>query len=101
MLQGDAFPELAANRSRVREVIEHTEKTYLKNKPPGKRVCTGVFISKLEPQYTPKHIEEYVWQQASEKVRVRKMQSKRSTSSFYIPCKGNVRESLYGPELLA
>ena len=66
----------------------------------GNRACTGLFISRLEPQYTPKHVETYIWQHAGERVRAQKIVSKSSScSSFYVPCERKVRDSLMDPSI--
>ena len=63
--------------------------------PSGNRSCTGLFVSRLQPHYTPKQVESFVWQQAGEKVRVEKITSRSSQhSSFYIPCDRPVRDAL-------
>ena len=59
------------------------------------RTCTGLFVSRLEPHYTAKHIEAFIWQQAGEKVRVEKITGRASLhSSFYVPCDRPVRDAL-------
>ena len=61
----------------------------------GNRSCTGLFVSRLQPHYTPKQVESFVWQQAGEGVRVEKITGRSSQhSSFYIPCDGPVRDAL-------
>ena len=66
----------------------------------GNRACTGFFISRLEPQYTPRHVEAYIWQHAGERVRAQKIVSKSSScSSFYVPCEKKVRDSLMDPSI--
>ena len=63
--------------------------------PSGNRSCTGLFVSRLQPHYTPKQVESFVWQQAGEKVRVEKITGRSSQhSSFYIPCDRPVRDAL-------
>ena len=66
----------------------------------GNRACTGLFISRLEPQYTPKHVEAYIWQHAGGRVHAQNIVSKSSScSSFYVPCERKVRDSLMDPSI--
>ena len=59
------------------------------------RTCTGLFVSRLEPHYTAKHIGAFIWQQAGEKVRVEEITGRASLhSSFYVPCDRPVRDAL-------
>ena len=61
----------------------------------GNRLCTGLFVSRLQPHYTPKQVESFVWQQAGERVRVEKITGRSSQhSSFYIPCDRPVWDAL-------
>ena len=85
--------------SSLRAVVPPSQKQH---PTPSNRHCTGLFISRLEPQCSAKQLQTYIWKQAGHRVRTEKIKTRYDTySSFYIPCERRVREDLHDPSILS
>ncbi len=61
----------------------------------GNKTCTGLFISRLEPQCNIHQVQTHVWQHAGVRITAEKIAThSMKHSSFYIPCDRNVRDVL-------
>ena len=64
------------------------------------RRCTGLFISRLQPQFTAPQVQTHVWQQAGLRIKAEKIPTRYSSySSFYVPCDRQVMEDMQDPSI--